>query len=95
VAEWPENKMNETDRVEVAVKYAERDRPGERAFQVGKKGPRGQMVGTLKRLDRWPVDSEKFDIHGFLVTARCSQERSRPLFFTMRIRRSGFDNSKL
>lgn len=41
MAEWPENKMNETDRrAEAVVKYAGEDRPGERVFQVGEEGSR-------------------------------------------------------
>jgi len=40
IAEWSENKMNETNRrAKVVVKYAGGERPGERVFQVGEKGP--------------------------------------------------------
>lgn len=76
MAEWPENKMNETDRrAEAVVKYAGEDRPGERGS--GRRGgfKKGRWSGTPKRLGRWPVDSEKFDIHSFLVTARKNAPR--------------------
>lgn len=80
MVEWPENKMNETDcRTVATAKCAEGDRPGERVFQVGEKSPKRQMAEPILA-SRWPVDSEKFDIHSFLATARCSQKRSSSLY---------------
>lgn len=82
MAEWPENKMNETNRrAKVVVKYAGGERPGERVFQVGEKGPRKADGRDGSADGRY---SERSDIHSFLVTARCSQECSSRLLFSPR-----------
>lgn len=85
MTEWSENKMNETNRrAKVVVKYAGGERPGERVFQVGEKGPRKADGRNGSADGRY---SERSDIHSFLVTARCPQEcSSRPLLSTARIR---------